>query len=69
MPVVQLSYSRLLVEIVDLLGIDNPRCEITIAAEGWFLSYIDLYVPRDDSILDIVRCWGVPFPKSIEFCD
>nr|CAD1818676.1 unnamed protein product [Ananas comosus var. bracteatus] len=58
MSIVQLSYLTLLREICDQLQIETPQCIVTPAAEGTYLAYIDLSVPRDESIVEMVRCWG-----------
>ncbi|XP_020114668.1 uncharacterized protein LOC109728617 isoform X1 [Ananas comosus] len=64
MSTVQLSYLTLLREVCDQLQIETPQCVVTPAAEGTYLAYIDLPVPRNESIVEIVRCWGTQSSTS-----
>nr|CAD1823616.1 unnamed protein product [Ananas comosus var. bracteatus] len=58
MSVVQLSYTMLLSEISSKLGVETPDCIVTIAAEGWFLAYVDLTIVRGGSVIEVARNWG-----------
>ncbi len=62
MSIVEISHRKLFEEIAEKLSIETPPCEVTVAAEGWFLAYIDLQVPRDCPMIETVRCWGGPSP-------
>lgn len=64
MTTVQLSYLRLLHEICKQLQIETPLCVVTPAAEGTYDAYIDLPIPRDESIVEMVRCWGAQSSTS-----
>nr|CAD1823441.1 unnamed protein product [Ananas comosus var. bracteatus] len=43
---------------------ETPQCVVTPAAEGTYLAYIDLSIPRNESIVEMVRCWGAQSSTS-----
>lgn len=55
MSIVQLSFSKLLEEICQKMGVGTPNCVATIGAEGWFIAYIDLPIARSGAIVEIAR--------------
>ncbi|XP_020081991.1 uncharacterized protein LOC109705653 isoform X2 [Ananas comosus] len=65
MSVVQLSYTMLLGEISGKLGVETPDCIVTIAAEGWFIAYVDLTIVRGGSVIEVARNWGSPSTDSM----
>ncbi len=41
-----------------------PHCELTIDTNGRYYAYMDLPIVRNESIFEVVRCWGSLFPYS-----
>nr|CAD1820629.1 unnamed protein product [Ananas comosus var. bracteatus] len=66
MSTVQLSYLRLFREICEKLHMETSQCVVAPAAEGTYLAYIDLPIERNESIIEIVRCWGLQSSTSAE---
>lgn len=60
MSMIQLSYSKLLGEITEKLGVAPPECIITVIAEGWYLGYVDAAIARSATVIENARCWGSP---------
>nr|CAD1827903.1 unnamed protein product [Ananas comosus var. bracteatus] len=65
MSTIQLSFSKLLEEICQKLGVGTPDCIATLGAEGWFVAYIDLPIARSGAIIEIACCWGAASPDIL----
>ncbi len=60
MPIVQVSYVKLLEEISGKLGIQAPQCEVSLVGGEWFLACIEFSVVRVGSAVETQHCWGGP---------
>lgn len=62
MPTINLSYSKLLHEVYEQLQLEVPQSAVSSNSDGQFVSSMDLQIPRNETVVETVRCESAPFP-------
>lgn len=64
MATIHFSYVRMLGEVYEQLGLGVPQIVVTIDTEGKFVRYVDLQIPRSETVVQIVHCSSSQFPTA-----
>ncbi len=60
MTTILISFVRLLRDVCEQVHMDVPPCVVSTDTEGKFVAYIDIHITRNDSIVELIRCWSGP---------
>nr|CAD1834637.1 unnamed protein product [Ananas comosus var. bracteatus] len=64
MATIHFSYVMMLGEVYEQLGLGVPQIVVTPDTEGKFIGYVDLQIPRSETVVQTVRCSSSQFPTA-----
>lgn len=64
METIHFSYVRMLSEVYEQLSLGVPQIVVTSDTEGKIVAYVDLQIPRTETIIQAVRCSSSQFPTA-----
>ncbi len=65
MTTVLIPFVRLLRDVCEQVHMDVPPCVVSTDIDGKYIAYIDIHIGRNDSIVELIRCWSGPSSTAV----